>query len=218
VVAALLAGKVEPERDPDLALRREPEAVRHHADDRVRHAADRQALRVEARARESPAPQALADDNHARAAGRVLLRREDATLERQRSQCPEERRRHACGAHPRWSVGLADVDARGSHRAQLDEGRALLAPRHVVVRRDGERRAVVRPGLPDDHQRAGIGEGEWPEDHGIDDREGCHARADADGQGENHGQGGTSVVERGANRAARVDRKEAHDRPSGWRA
>ena len=155
-----------PHRSP-----RKSKAVAHNADDHVQIAAQRETATDDLRvAVEAPFPDALADERYPRSVGKVLVRREGASVHDRRAEEPEVGGGYLRPAELLGSLPAGVVDAAGAKGRDIVEHLGLRAPPGEL-----RRRPALVPALrchylePDDPVR--IGERRRLQQHGVDDGE-----------------------------------------------
>ena len=184
------SGPVEAQRQHEIVRRiHEPETLREHADDLARRAVHGDQPPDDARvASELALPVAVAQHHHFGAAVLIVPLRERPADQR----LDAEERQEAMGRAQRVeALGLGESgDGDGAAVPDRDVGqRPRLLPVRDVV---GNRRVEVVDvdagrRLPEAHQTVGIAERQRLQEHGVDDAEDGHIRADPQGQGE-HGR------------------------------
>ncbi len=178
----------KPKRVATVAERRG--GRRHHADDLVALAVEPcgAAYHAAVGAKALP-PQAVAQYDHAVAARRHFIGGETAPDRGLDAEHPEVVRRDARSGQPLGFVADGEGDVVRLPRRQVAEYGRL--PVDVEVVGHGRRfalRAADAVVLKDDDQASGVGEGERPQDDGVEDAEDGRIGADAERQDGNGGQ------------------------------
>ena len=151
-------GPVHAERYPDPFIAGEPEGVRHHADDRRGRRAHVHRSSQDVRcAVEARSPHRLADDHHQRLARRLVLRREHAAQEWDRSHHPERAGGNLRARYGFHSPVLGREVALEHHGgAEVRDGLQPASPGCEVVQRTRLRAGRPRVPVDDRHHGGGI--------------------------------------------------------------
>ena len=188
------AQHVELEGHPDLLVHRELEARGHHADDGGGLRVDAQRAADDVRvALEAVLPDLVAEDRHARRAGRVVALHEGPAQQRFHAGDVERVGRDE-GAVVALGPALAaaDVDGAVVEGGEDLEGLLRVAPLGEVLLEDVPAVVVVRLGRVEHGDRGnpvGVGERQPPQERPLDDAEHRRRQPDAEREGED-GDGG----------------------------
>ena len=187
-VAALLIEVLDgSERQPDIGVERELEAVGHDADDRRRHVVDAHGAADHRRvAAVAIHKDAVTDQRHRRCAGAIVFRRETAAEHRLLAHDPECGRVDISAAVAlRRLAFVAEVgDVAGINREHVEGSRRIAPVAEIEIRHAHV--AVANPvGRSHGHHAIGVGHGHAADQHGVHEREDGGIHADA--QRQRHG-------------------------------
>src|SRR5688500_15451497 len=186
-VAALLIEVLDgAERQPDVGVEREFEALRHDADNRCRHVVDAHGSPNHRRvAAVAVHKDAVSNERHRRCAGAIVVRGETAAEYRllahdPKCRCVDTRAAVSLGRLP----FIADVrDATGVDREQIEGARRVSEVAEIEIRHAHVAIADTIARI-DGHHAIGVGHRHAADQHGVHEGEHRGVHADAKRQGD----------------------------------
>jgi hypothetical protein len=199
-----------PDRGPGLGPGGEPEGGGHDSDDAAGAAFEPDVPAEDAGiGGEALRPQALAEQDHARRPGPVVLRQQPAAEARVDSQQREEVRGRERGLRGLGAAGGADVGLEVRvEESQVNEAPAALAPVQVIGVTDPDFGCAAQRLELDQAIRGGEGKG--AEEEGIDDAEDRRVDADPGGQHDDDQQAGARTLAHQAQPEAKISVARKH--------